>query len=479
MESYKKHEKSAYLLGMTGQNILYALVCTVLPYFLQNVIFLPAITVGVILTLGRLLDAVKDPFMGVLLDRTHSKWGKCRPYLLFSPLPIAVFTILTFINQIYTAENTDVKNIGIICWAACTYLLWEIAFTCVDTPLWTLPLCMTVQKSDRDALLTKAKIVAAIGGGLVSTAALPLMQAIGIHISGKLQSNVRGLQYGCTFTVLLLTLFGATALQYAAIRTKERVTESKSAPASLRQSLRDALTYRPFQKLLLSGLLRSPMTVLNTVTTTFVVYYFGNNGNTPYIQYLLLLGGSYMLGQFGGTLLVPRLTNQFTKHKLYQIGNLCGAVPFFLIFLLYCAAPAALGNALPLTVFTILMGICGIGQGLVSALQTVMIADCAESYAVNHQKHLGGTFFSGLSLLNKVSAGIGSLLTATVYAAVGFEGKTIKDINDALYMGAEFKSDPQFLPFRAAMLFLLCIPPAISGILAILPMQKYSEIRNL
>lgn len=474
MNPYSKKEKTAYLLGVAGQNILYTLVATVLPYFLQSVIFLPAMAVGMILTIGKLLDALKDPFMGILLDRTKSKWGKCRPYLLFSPLPIALFTVLIFCNQIYSSENTTMHNIGIIVWTACMYLLWSIAFSCADSPLWSLPLRMTVQKAEQDILLTRAKVVSAVSGGLISAAALPALQTFGIYLAEKLHNNVRGLQYGSILTVMPCAVIGAALLQYTAVQVKERVTTT-AVTGSVRQSLKSVLTYRPYRQLLLSGLLRSPISVLNTVTTTFIVYYFGNNGNTPYIQYLLLLGGGYMLGQLGGMLFTPRLTNQYAKNTLYSVSNLCGAAPFILIFLMYCAAPSSLDSPLSLTVLTILMTACGIGQGLVSALQTVMTADCSKNFTAAYHQNAEGTFFSGLSLLNKASAGIGSLLTAVVYTVVGFEGETLKAVNNALYMGAEFKSDPQFFRFRAALLILLCIPPAISGILAILPMQRYSN----
>ncbi|MBR5753004.1 MAG: MFS transporter, partial [Clostridia bacterium] len=80
------------MTGMFGQNMIYQIATTGLYFYFQNVICLPAMALGWIMALARVWDAVNDPIMGNFVDRTHTKWGKCRPYLIFGPPVIMVIT---------------------------------------------------------------------------------------------------------------------------------------------------------------------------------------------------------------------------------------------------------------------------------------------------------------------------------------------------------------------------------------------------
>lgn len=103
-----------------------------------------------------------------------------------------------------------------------------------------------------------------------------------------------------------------------------------------------------------------------------------------------------------------------------------------------------------------------------------MTADSVEYYQSCTGYRPDGVFFSGQTFLTKVSTGISSIISGVVYAAVGFSGDGVKLVNDALYNGASFKSDPMFAKYRFAIFFLICIPPAVSMLLSMIPMKKYS-----
>ena len=83
-----------YLVGMMGQNMIYNIIGTGLYFYFQSVIFIPAMAISIFMAVARVWDAINDPMMGTFVDRTNTKWGKCRPYLLFSPAVIMVITIL-------------------------------------------------------------------------------------------------------------------------------------------------------------------------------------------------------------------------------------------------------------------------------------------------------------------------------------------------------------------------------------------------
>jgi len=103
--TYTKKELAGYLTGLAGQNIIYNIIATGLAFYFQSVIFLPAIACSLIFALARVWDAVNDPMMGSIVDKTRTKWGKCKPYLMFIPAVILVTTILPFINGMYAEPN--------------------------------------------------------------------------------------------------------------------------------------------------------------------------------------------------------------------------------------------------------------------------------------------------------------------------------------------------------------------------------------
>ncbi len=105
VKTYTKKELAGYLTGLAGQNIIYNIIATGLAFYFQSVIFLPAIACSLIFALARVWDAVNDPMMGTIVDKTRTKWGKCKPYLLFVPAVIMVTTILPFINGMYAEPN--------------------------------------------------------------------------------------------------------------------------------------------------------------------------------------------------------------------------------------------------------------------------------------------------------------------------------------------------------------------------------------
>ena len=105
LNTYTKKELVGYLTGLAGQNIIYNIIGTGLAFYFQSVIFIPAMAYSLIFALARVWDAINDPMMGTIVDKTRTKWGKCKPYLLFVPVVILVTTILPFLNGMYAEPN--------------------------------------------------------------------------------------------------------------------------------------------------------------------------------------------------------------------------------------------------------------------------------------------------------------------------------------------------------------------------------------
>lgn len=472
MNTFTKREKSAYLIGVAGQNILYGVISAGLPYYYQSVIFLPAMAISIIFAVAKVIDAVKDPLMGTLIDRTYSKWGKCRPYLIFSPVFVCVATILTFLNGTYGSYESSKANFLIIIWAALSYFLWGVAFTFADVPLWTLPSLMTESAKDRNRILAQGRIAASVGAGIAVPLIVPAAQALsGLFSKAPDDSGIKG---ASIFVCIFLAALGSALFQLTGLMTKERVKSNTNEKFSFRENLHIISNCKPFKWLMISGIIRSPSMLFSLVQTTLFSYYYGDNGKTSYLLYLALIGGGNILGQFAANFLMPSFADKYDKKNLYFIMSVLNAVPFLLIFCMYLMAPGELSRPVYLLFFTVFMIIAGAGQGGISVLQSVMTADCVEYHQVRTGYRPDGVFFSGQTFLTKVSTGISSIISGVVYAVVGFSGDGVKLVNDALYSGASFKSDPLFAKYRFAIFFLICIPPAVSMLLSMIPMKKYS-----
>ena len=162
-----KKEWMAYCVGALGQGMVYAIMSSYISDFYISVLKLTPLFVLLLMLLARVWDAINDPMMGTFVDRTNTKWGKCRPYLLFSPAVILVITILTFCNGMYSSANTPGKNALIVGWAAVSYILWGMCYTVGDIPLWGVTSRMTEVEKDRASILSLARIAAGLGGGVV------------------------------------------------------------------------------------------------------------------------------------------------------------------------------------------------------------------------------------------------------------------------------------------------------------------------
>ena len=161
--TYTGKELTGYLVGLAGQNIIYNIIAGGLQYYWQSIIFLPAMAISVIFFVARVWDAINDPMMGSIVDHTRTKWGKCKPYLMFVPIPIGIITILTFCNKTYTDYTSTGAHVLIIAWAAISYILWGMCYTVGDIPLWGVTSLMTDDENDRAKALSLARIVANLG----------------------------------------------------------------------------------------------------------------------------------------------------------------------------------------------------------------------------------------------------------------------------------------------------------------------------
>ncbi|MCM1545071.1 MAG: MFS transporter, partial [Ruminococcus sp.] len=359
--TYTGKELAGFLVGLAGQNIIYNIISGGLQYFWQSIIFMPAMAISAIFFIARVWDAVNDPMMGSIVDKTRTKWGKCKPYLMFIPVPVGIITILTFCNGVYTDYSSTLAHVLIIGWAAVAYILWGMSYTIGDIPLWGVTSLMTDSEKDRSKALSLARIVANVGAiGMLITfagkALSPAFQSQGMDI-------IHADKRSYVIVAVVLTVFATILFQFAGLSVKERVKQSEKN-YTLKENFQTMYRNVPFRKILISGVLRSPIQLLSIVGLTLVMYYFLDNNVANIIvdgqlQFgkiikLLLMGIGILGGLIIGTAVTPSLVPKFGKKTLYNFYSLGGALPYALIFVVYKISG---GNLEKSWIYVILMAV--------------------------------------------------------------------------------------------------------------------------
>ena len=496
--TYTNKELGGYLVGMFGQNLIYNIVATGLYFYFQNVICLPAMALGWIMTIARVWDAINDPMMGTIVDKTKTKWGKCRPYLIIFPGIIGVVTILTFINSNYANATTTAQKALIIGWAAVSYVAWGMCFTVCDIPLWGITSLMTEDENDRSKILGLARMVAGVGG--IGVLVVQIAQALGTAFVDKLDKSApdyaelvqKANQKGFIITVIIMTVVASILFEFAGIATRERVEKSEKS-YTFKENFKIMFSNKPFRQILISGILRSPIQLLMIVAMTLVTYYYANgnimnilatdaSGKITGINFKILIGlGCVALGLFVGQFvamgITPLLIKKFEKKTLYNFYSIAGAVPFALIYVFFKMS----GGDLTSTVWSIVIGICMLfgsaAFGGINVLQSVMIADCVDYEEYYNGVRTDGVFFSGQSFITKLAAGLSTIISSVVYSIVGYSGKNVDILNKAIANGESFITYDGGTgkgKYAAAMFFLISIPPAIGMLLSAIPTLIYA-----
>ncbi|MCM1115039.1 MAG: MFS transporter [Clostridium sp.] len=473
-QTYTSKERNLYLTGMFGQNMIYNIVATGLYYYFQNIICLPAMALGWIFAIARVWDAVNDPMMGSIVDRTRTKWGKCRPYLIFCPIAICAITCVAFLNGNYAVAKQAGDNtsmILIVGWAAVSYILWGMAYTVGDIPLWGIISRMSENEKDRSVLISLSRIIASIGAAAVVVSICPISQAV-----NKAMNLSETDQKGFIIIGFAMTIVASLLFECAGIGTRERVPASEEKK-TMKESFALMWKCKPFRRLLISGILRAPNQLLMLVAMPLLSYYYCDGDLTKAftdvhnLLVIIMIGGGLFVGQFLTMAICPALIKKYDVKKIYNLFSGLSAIPYVLIFVVYLLAPTRLHEFGWAAFDGLLLFGAGAGFGAVNVCQSVMISDCIDYEEYHSGYRPDGVFFSGQSFITKFSAGVASIISAFVYNKVGYTDVNIAAMNEAIKDGASFAVD--YPDFSKAMWFLISVPVAVGMVISVIPTIKY------
>ncbi len=396
-ETVQPKEALSYSFAGFGQNIICQLVTTFFMVYLTDVAKISPLWLAYMFLFARLFDAFNDPIMGSIVDKTRTKWGKMRPYLLYTPIPIGIFTILLFTAGLFSGMNATGKFI----YATVVYLCWGIAYTIVDVPYWGLSSSMTKDTEQRNTLLTVARLICTLGSGLVSVA-IPIV------------TGITGQTPTAYIIIAIVSVIIAVPPFWVGFKnTKERYFEDTSKKESLKESLKLLVKNKPLMLLILVGVLGG----LRTIYMTTSIYYANYN-----LMNLSLAGVIFLLVVPGGllaTVLTPVLSNKFGKKNLFIYSHIFGGI---LLVLLYFIGLSSNGtNQISQISFYIIVIIAGIPTGFSNILTYSMIADSIDYLEDKTGKRAEGICFSMQTLISKIGMALTAFVTLLVLGVFGYD----------------------------------------------------------
>ncbi|MDD6012084.1 MAG: glycoside-pentoside-hexuronide (GPH):cation symporter [Oscillospiraceae bacterium] len=482
-------EAIAYSIAGFGQNFICTIIGSYLTVFMTDALLFGSdgVSVGAVsgamavafLMLGtRIFDAFNDPIMGSIVDRTRTKWGKCRPYLKWTAIPIGIMTLLCFC-PFFEAKST--KTFVII---SIVYVVWSVVYTICDVPYWALSTNLTNDTVVRGNILTVARLICTLGAGIVTVGVPIITSAVTAkykytdspeHIAMIMQrnsvtaegaqefvgrvmpefiaENANTLKWTYFICAAVFVLIAMPLFFYGFKNTKERFT-TNDAPPSLWHNLKLLFKNKQLLLIVLSGILGGARMVYTyTGGLYFAKYVLKNEGMYSLITLLVVPGGLV------ASVLVPWMSKKFTKKWTYIYVHILGAVTMFIMYFVGYDAPWKL------VVCAVGLVLLGIPQGVNNIITYAMIGDTVDYLEWKTGERGEGICFAMQTLINKIGMAIGAFIGVFSYQWAGINPEAANGV----YITAQGQD---------TLWNLLILSGALSMVGTIIPMLFYKITEN-
>ena len=441
-------ETLIYGVANAGQCIGYTTMIQQRSYFLSSVLGVKPGIVAAWMSIMAFWDAFNDPLMGVIVDKTRTRFGKLRPYLIYVPMILGVTTILFFGGPVILTESaSDMTRVIYMC---VTYFIWEFFYTIGDIPFWGLSSAISPSPLDRSRVIKSARFISGmISGipGIIITLCLDLSRNGKIPFSLSQVFFVIGIVAG-TLGMYMFSLAGT--------KTRERVIYVNEEP-KLSECFAFLFKNKPLMLIVASNLI----SVLGGIGGTFGVYYYYNALG---VNSLSLIAG--IPGTITGWLTYPLMTKlekRWTSRQIIVRMSLANAAATALIFVLGCKHYTDIKVVLPLFMIQGVVG--GINGSIGAVIPTKMISETVDYMEHKTGKRNEGMAFSVLTFMGKLTGTLSSALGTALIPFVGL----VRDSSSEMMVVAE--NSPINTNFW--LWALVTIIPAVLGLLNLIPYKFY------
>jgi GPH family glycoside/pentoside/hexuronide:cation symporter len=396
-------EKLGYGSGDFASNLFWQTFMYFLPIFYTDVFGLPTSIAALLFGITRILDAFTDPLMGMIADRTKSRWGKFRPYLLYVAVPFAVIGILSFTTPGFGPT-------GKIVYAFVTYNLMMILYTAINIPYSALMGVLSPDTQERTSI-SSYRFLLAFAAGLFVTA----FNNTFVSYFGKGDDAL-----GYKYTIMLYSALTVVLFLFCFLTTRERVAPRKKERNTIGSDLKDLVSNRPWIILLLAGI----FTIFYvSIRNGAIAYYFKYYVNTKTFDFNLF-GKAFSYDFSSAFMVVGTLAGILGISVVKKFADLIGKKQAYMVLMilstLFTASFFVLKNDQVWGMF-ILQILASLFMGPTSALVWAMYADVADYSEWKTGRRATGLVFSASTMAQKFGWSLAGVVTMALLSLFGYE----------------------------------------------------------
>ncbi|PZE20058.1 glycoside-pentoside-hexuronide (GPH):cation symporter [Paenibacillus xerothermodurans] len=382
----------SYGAGNFGLNLFFSSVSTYLLYFYTDNLGITAAAAGTLMFAAQLVNLIVNPAMGVLVDRTKSRWGKFRPYFLFGSLPLALIGILVF-----TVPDLDAS--GKLAYAYVTYILFNMIYSIVNVPYSSVLADMSHDYQARSQISSIKVFLGQFGGLVVSSATLPLVHMFSTETTGF---RLVYIGYGVILIMtLLITFYGTQGVGQTQLDT----VKTQASRVTLRKQF-NTVFLNKYLFLLLAFIFVFQLCLI-TKNSAMLYFFKYNMGEANMFAVYSLVGFTI---QLAGIVVNPFLVNKIGKRNVgifSQLIIICSLLGFYL----------AESN---ITMVFLLGGLSYIGFGLAIPLLWAMVPDTIEYGEWRTGVRAEGTIYSAFIFVQLFAQAMAAKVSGGILSAVGY-----------------------------------------------------------
>ena len=403
---FTKSQTAAYGLGAIGKDMVYALSSAYVMYYYNQILGIDSTFVGFILMLARVFDAVNDPFMGVIVAKTRTKWGKFRPWILSG-------TVLNaFVLYALFAVSPSLSGAGLRTYFAVIYILWGVTYTMMDIPYWSLIPAVTKEPQEREAISVVGRTCAGIGNAIVTVFAMRSVQLIGGGIS--VAQERRGFAYVALIVAIVFVLF--ELILFLAIKEPAMDKEEQMKTASIKEMFKALFENDQAMVVVITIVLINSALYL---TSNLLIYFFkydvgGADWANSHMIFNMVGGAAQILAMMA---LYPILRKKMSNESIFKLCLMLEITGYALILI---ACLTGLANNM--------LVICGAGlfvflaNGILTVLTTVFLSATVDYGELKTGRREESVIFSMQTFVVKLASGLAVFLCGIGLDVIGLVG---------------------------------------------------------
>lgn len=451
MKEFGKKQFAAYGLGAVGKDMVYALSASYIMYYYQDILGLSATFVGFILMIARVFDAANDPFMGVVVAKTNSRWGKFRPWLLTG-------TILNAFVLYALFAAPAVSGKALMIYFAVMYILWGVTYTMMDIPFWSMIPAVTSTAKDRENLSVVGRTCAGVGYALINVFTVMAVSKLGGGIE----------RTGFRLFALIIAILFVVFILFTCFTIHEQKVENMQT-TSVKEMFKALFNNdQAIVTVVTIVLINSAL----YITSNLLIYFFkydigGTTWKDAYTLFTSVGGISQILGMMA---VYPILRSKLSNTTIFKL-SLCLAIFGYAFLLALCL----LGYSSVLTMLMVPGVMIFVANGILTVLTTVFLANTVDYGEVKTGHREESVIFSMQTFVVKAASGLAVFITGVSLDLIGLTSK------DGLGEGIPTFSSP-LLGLRLLMTILPIIGLVLALVLFtrkfILTDEKAEQIRK-